>query len=239
MKEALEGKQYVEHYVQNLTHEIKSPLSAIRGAAELMVEPMPVDQRARFLANIRNETDRIRHIVERMLELAALENRKQLDHSEKVGFDTLVRTVLESKGPMLSKKRLQVQVDVSSNAAVQGDGFLLHQAVSNLIQNAIDFSRSEGQIRVTSKVQGSRLLTCVEDEGAGIPEFALKKVFEKFFSLERPDTREKSTGLGLNFVSEVASLHSGSANLENRPEGGVRATLDLPIGLAKGRCMLA
>jgi two-component system sensor histidine kinase CreC len=78
-------------------------------------------------------------------------------------------------------------------------------------------------------MEDTELIFSVEDDGAGVPEFAIPKVFNKFFSLQRPDSGEKSTGLGLNFVQEVATLHGGEIVLENRDPNGVRASLTLPI----------
>jgi len=93
-----------------------------------------------------------------------------------------------------------------------------------------DFPKLDrSEIILRSQIEGSRLKLIVEDRGAGIPEYALGKVFDKFFSLQRPDSREKSTGLGLNFVAEVAKLHGGTVRLENRALKGVRATLTLPL----------
>jgi two-component system sensor histidine kinase CreC len=229
MQETLEGKKYVEHYVQKLTHEVKSPLSAIRGAAELLEEKMSLEQRSRFLSNIRHEANRIQIIVDRMLELSALENRKILKKMERLSFSALVLTVIESKQAIVSKKQLQLAVDVPDDIMVKGDSFLLHQALSNLIQNAIDFSPAAGAIKLSARMEDTELIFSVEDDGAGVPEFAIPKVFDKFFSLQRPDSGEKSTGLGLNFVQEVAVLHGGEIVLENRDPKGVRASLTLPI----------
>jgi len=229
MQETLEGKKYVEHYVQKLTHEVKSPLSAIRGAAELLEEKMSLEQRSRFLSNIRHEANRIQIIVDRMLELSALENRKILKKMERLSFSALVLTVIESKQAIVSKKQLQLAVDVPDDIMVKGDSFLLHQALSNLIQNAIDFSPAAGAIKLSARMEDTELIFSVEDDGAGVPEFAIPKVFDKFFSLQRPDCGEKSTGLGLNFVQEVAVLHGGEIVLENRDPKGVRASLTLPI----------
>jgi two-component system sensor histidine kinase CreC len=229
MQETLEGKKYVEHYVQKLTHEVKSPLSAIRGAAELLEEKMSLEQRSRFLSNIRHEANRIQIIVDRMLELSALENRKILKKMERLSFSALVLTVIESKQAIVSKKQLQLAVDVPDDIMVKGDSFLLHQALSNLIQNAIDFSPAAGAIKLSARMEDTELIFSVEDDGAGVPEFAIPKVFNKFFSLQRPDSGEKSTGLGLNFVQEVAVLHGGEIVLENRDPKGVRASLTLPI----------
>ena len=229
MREALEGKKYVEQYIQNLTHEIKSPLSAIRGAAELLEEKMPFERRTRFITNIRNETNRIQIIVDRMLELSELESLKILQKIENIVFNSLVKTVLEGKTPILSKKKLQAKVEIEEDILVRGDSFLLYQAIANLIQNAIDFSPENGQIQIAAEPDGNRLVITVTDEGPGIPDYAHQKIFDKFFSLKRPDSGEKSTGLGLNLVREVAILHNGRIKLENRPGTGVRAVLILPI----------
>jgi len=229
MQETLEGKKYVEQYVQKLTHEIKSPLSAIRGAAELLEEKMPSEQRARFLSNVRREANRIQEIVDRMLELSALENQKILRKMERFSFSSLANAVVESKQAILSKKDLQLAIDVPDQVMVNGDSFLLHQALSNLVQNAIDFSPANSHIKLDARVLDKLLIVSVEDNGPGIPGFATRKVFDKFFSLQRPDSDEKSTGLGLNFVKEVTTLHNGDIILENRTEKGVRATLRIPL----------
>ncbi len=228
MREALEGKKYAEHYVQTLTHEIKSPLSAIVGAAELLGEDMPAERRAAFLANIRTESARIRDLVERMLELAALENRQELERREKVAMDALLRGVLEAKAPLLSRRNITVYSDIDGAGSLPGDAFLLHQAISNLVQNAIDFSPDGGCLRLAARRGQTHLTVRVEDEGPGIEAEYADKVFEKFFSLRRPDTGKKSTGLGLNFVREVAQLHGGSVRLENIAPG-LRASLVLPL----------
>jgi two-component system sensor histidine kinase CreC len=229
MQETLEGKKYVEQYVQKLTHEIKSPLSAIRGAAELLEEEMPPEQQARFLSNIRHEANRIQEMVDRMLELSALENQKILENMECLSFSSVVKTVIESKRPMLSKKNVSLVDRVPETVMVRADQFLLYQALSNLIQNAMDFSPVDGSIELTGRVEDKTLNFIVEDHGTGIPDFAVEKVFDKFFSLQRPDSGKKSTGLGLNIVKEIAVLHKGDVKLENRPDKGVRATLILPI----------
>jgi two-component system sensor histidine kinase CreC len=180
-------------------------------------------RRVRFLANIHNESHRIQRIVDRMLELAALENRKRLRKIEFIKLHPLVKTVIESKEPMLSRKRLETRIHIPDGLTVKGDGFLLHQAVSNLLQNALDFSPEGGVIEIAAHRSGDRVRIAVTDDGPGIPDFAGNKIFDKFFSLQRPDTGHKSTGLGLNFVREVATLHGGEVRLENRPVKGAAA----------------
>jgi two-component system, OmpR family, sensor histidine kinase CreC len=229
MEEALEGKKYVEQYIHTLTHEIKSPISAIRGAAELLKEEMEPDKQARFFANIHQEAIHIQDIVDRMLELSALENKKVIRIKENVSFSSLVNIVVESKQAFTIKKALTLKIRVPEDVTIQGDSFLLHQAVSNLVQNAVDFCPMCGMIELSADRIGKYLKFIVKDDGSGIPDYAETKVFDKFFSLHRPDSGKKSTGLGLNLVKEVAQLHHGSIKLENHPEGGALATLVLPI----------
>ena len=233
MQTALEGKAYIEQYVQKLTHEIKSPLSAIRGAAELLEEDVPAERRRRFLTNIRTEANRIQIIVDRMLELAALETRKQPLKRDAIVLRPFVETVVESKRPMLSQKQISLELHLPDRLSVHGDPFLLHQAMANLVQNAIDFSAAGSRIDVSGSSDGQWIELVVEDNGATIPPYALAKVFDKFFSLQRPDSGKKSTGLGLSLVREIAHLHQGQINLENRDRQGVRATLRLPAGYKK------
>jgi two-component system, OmpR family, sensor histidine kinase CreC len=230
MQEALEGRQYAEEYVQTLTHELKSPLSAIRGAAELLQEEMPPQQQARFIANIRNEAERIARIVDRMLELARLENRREKPEMEPVELSAMVRTVVESHEPLLASKSVKMEIDVPDRLILNGNGFLLHQALENLVQNAIEFSHRGGTVKIEVAAEADRATLTVTDEGPGIPDYALDRIFERFYSLGRPDTGKKSTGLGLNFVREVAKSHGGTIRVTNRAGGGVIAELVLPRG---------
>jgi len=129
---------------------------------------------------------------------------------------------------MLSRKKLNVRFTETAPHLIDGDSFLLYQAVSNLIQNAVDFSLPHDQIELSVQSDDVGLIFMVEDNGPGIPEYAHGKIFDKFFSLQRP-AGKKSTGLGLNFVKEIALLHNGEVALENRPGKGARAILRVPL----------
>lgn len=230
MRDALEGRKYVERYVQALTHEIKGPLAAIRGAAELLREEMPPEQRARFLENVRNESDRIRTITDKLLLLSSLESRKGLGATERIDLREIVGEVTESLRSDLERKRIRLAVAGERACLLEGDPFLVRHAAANLLQNAIDFSPEGGEVAVAVSVaaDGHGELT-VRDRGTGIPDYAGEKVFDRFYSLPRPDTGKKSSGLGLSLVKEIALLHGGTIALSNASGGGAAAVLRLPL----------
>lgn len=231
MRTRLEGKDYVERYVQTLTHELKSPLAAIQGASELLRREMAPEQRERFLANIDVETARLQVLSERLLRLAQVEQRHVLEERVPVSLRPMVEELLADCAPRLQLAKVAAANLVPEDAVVEGERFLLRQALMNLVDNAIEFSPAGGSIEVSADEtwldDGKALVISVRNEGYPIPDYALDRVTERFYSLARPGTGRKSTGLGLNFVQEVAQLHGGEFRIANEP-GGVRAALVLP-----------
>lgn len=228
MRDALAGRQYVTEYVETLTHEIKSPLSAIRGAAELLQEPMPDAERARFVDNILRESQRTQELVERLLELAGLERLRGLEREEPVALADVAREAIHATASQAQRRRIAVELSAADDARLRGDPLLLASAAINLLENAIDFSPEGATVEVTVARDGEEARFSVRDHGPGIPDFAAERVFERFYSLARPGSRKKGTGLGLVFVKEIAELHGGSVMLENAWGGGAVAVLLLP-----------
>lgn len=227
MREAVEGRQRVERYTQALAHEVKAPLAAIRGAAELLGEEMPAEDRARFLGNIRGESARIGKCVERLLELSSLEARKSLTQAEPVDAAQLCGESAALLRPAFESAQVRLDVDAAPGA-LRGERVLLREALVNLLQNALDFSPAGSTVGCRVAAREGRVVFTIEDRGPGVPDYALPRVFERFYSLPRPGSTRKSTGLGLALAREIAHLHGGDVSLENREGGGARATLWLP-----------
>ncbi|SFC85614.1 two-component system, OmpR family, sensor histidine kinase CreC [Cupriavidus sp. OV038] len=233
MRLRLEDKQYVEHYIHTLTHEMKSPLAAIGGAAELLQEEMPADDRRRFAANIQGQTRRLELMIGKLLMLAAVEQKQQLDASEPVALLPLLEAIVEACEPRARQRGVtlhrQPRPEGFGAPVVSGDPFLLHQALANLLDNALDFSPAHGTVDIAVLPGAAGMIDIrITDDGPGIPAYAQGRLFERFYSLPRPNGRDKSTGLGLCLVREVAALHHGHIAVENRPGGGAVATLSLP-----------
>lgn len=230
MRDALEGREYVERYVQSLTHELKSPVSAIVGASEILQSGPPPEKQARFLENIRLESGRLRDLLERLLQLAALEKKKALSRVETADLEEVISRAWDHHEIIASGKKLALETRVHERLKVAGDALLLELAVGNLIQNAVEFAPEGSRITLTLSRAHGRAAIDVEDEGPGLPGYALDRVFERFYSLPRPDTGRKSSGLGLCFVREIALLHGGDVSLQNRVPGpGAVASLYLAM----------
>lgn len=225
MRTELDGKQYIQDSVQHLTHELKSPITAIQGALELISPNMPAEAQAHFMAQIKAQTSRVQMIIQNMLGLAALEHQEALQHKTDIHLNALVETQLYLLQDKSTNNKVQFNFIPSKPIHVQGDTFLLGQAIYNLIDNAIDFSPANSVITIQLKQNASFSQIIISDAGAGIPDYALEKIFDKFYSLPRPNSQVKSTGLGLNFVREIAQLHGGSIVLNNLKSGGVEAIL--------------
>ncbi len=228
MRLELEGKRYVESYVQTFTHELKSPLSGLLAATELLEGELGPQERGRFVATVRREAERVQELVERMLKLAVLENRREPLAVSTLQSSGILEEVAEQALSAAERKGVRLDRVPSPDAAFQGEEFLVRQALSNLISNAIDFCPGGGSVRLATEIDDKTILFRVDDDGPGIPDFAMERIFDRFYSLPRPDGR-RSTGLGLAFVREAAALHGGSVAARNRPEGGASFELRLPL----------
>lgn len=229
MRDALAGRKHAERYTQALAHEVKAPLTAIRGAAELLHEEMPAEQRQKFLDSIGRESARIQKIMGQLLELTSIEARKALRQVEPLSAQEVLVEAAAAVRSAYEAGGVSLKVEAGAECSFQGERFLLRQALINLLQNALDFSPRGGHVRFGTERAGERLVFTVSDEGPGIPDYAESRVFEKFYSLARPGSVQKSTGIGLALVREIAHLHGGDALLRNRPGGGAEALLWLPL----------
>jgi len=234
MHEALAGKTYVENYVHTLTHELKSPLTAIAASAELLQDDLPPLDRLRFAQNIEEQTQRLQNLIERLLLLARLE--KQQDHHgqklEKVTIDVgrNINQLLQERSAVLKTRQLHIKMNIPAEITVQAEPFWFNQALGNILDNAIDFTPQGGCITINCAAlardheQKNSMMIQIENEGEAIPDYALPQIFDRYFSLPRPESGRKSTGIGLTLVREVMALHQGHVQVEN-VDGGVRVSL--------------
>jgi len=227
MRNRLEGKEYVEELMHTLAHELKSPIAAIRASAELLAEDVPPTDRERFLNNILEQNQRQQQLIDRLLALVAVEKQQQLLAGGVISLRELGEQVAADFAAKLLSRNIRLETTLA-DGKLNGDALLMRQALGNLLDNAIDFSPQGGVIQMRASIAAAQVVLSVTDHGGGIPDFALARLFERFYSVPRPDGA-RSTGLGLPFVREVVLLHGGTITIANAPDGGAIATITLPV----------
>ena len=219
MRQQLEGKAYVEQYVHSLTHELKSPLTAIKSSAELLQENPPADVRQRFTQNIYEQTTRLQLLVDRLLQLASIERAPNIE-TQRISLSQIIHQACASVQSVAQQRQIQIKLQLTHEPNIQADPLLMTQALVNILDNAIDFSADGARIDIYDEASLRSHHLLIRDYGQGIPEFALSQIFDRFYSLPRPH-KHKSTGLGLSFVREVLRKHGGDIEISNHPQGGV------------------
>lgn len=228
MRERLDGRHEVEQTMRAMTHELKSPLTAIGAAAELLHDELPRDDRERFAGQIGEQVQRLRAMVERLLELSKLEGLQAPEHPLPLSLAALVRAQLQAQAASLAQRGLSVRWLESDDALVEGDGERLSLAISNLLANAIAFAPEGSALDVAVRRLGAQLVFELRDHGPGVPDYAWPQLGRRFFSLPRQHDGAKGNGLGLAIVAQVAALHGG--RVEFVPESpGLRVRFVVPV----------
>jgi two-component system phosphate regulon sensor histidine kinase PhoR len=223
-------------FVANISHELKTPLAAIRGLVETLIDDREIEPgtRDRFVEKIRDQSMRLNNIVSDLLTLSRLESGPGGLRFE--GMD-LRETVTESYRAQVhaaeSKQVALVARVPDVPVAIDGDGEALRELVDNLVNNAIKYTPSGGQVDVRLGVEGSHVVLEVEDTGIGIPIEEQGRIFERFYRVDKARSRQMGgTGLGLSIVKHVALAHGGNVSLKSAPGRG--STFRVQFALKRG-----
>ena len=228
----LEGREYVEEYINTMAHELRTPITGIRATAENLFMPMSNSQREHFINNILEANQKMDLLVNRLLNLSRIERRDQLENVEKIDVKTLIKDVVQapSRKGNIARRSLKIEYNIEREFSINAEKLLAEQALSNIIDNAIDFTPPNSTISIKVSESNLHINIQVQDQGKGIEEHARKKIFRRFFSTSRPDTGKRGNGLGLRFVKKIMSLHGGHVSLKNCfMEDGAVATLKFPV----------
>lgn len=233
MRERLDGRERLEHMARALTHELKSPLAALRGAGELLQDDLGAADRQRFAAQVVSQSERMTELVDRLLALSTLELRRGPEHPRRVGLVDAADEVIAQLGDRLEQQSLRVRWLRREDVTLQADAEMLALAISNLLTNAIDFAPAGSELHLSVGVEadadagaGIAFLE-LRDHGPGVPAAAFTQLGERFFSTARPGSLRKGSGLGLAIVRQIAGLHRGELRF-SPAEPGLRVRLVFP-----------
>ena len=219
MRERLEDRERLEHTVRALTHELKSPLTAIQGAAELLGDELPADDRARFSRQIQEQSLRLRDLVDRMLELSRLEGQRAIANPRPVALLELIDEVATAHVPLAIQRGVGLVWETRTDVTLSGEPESLGLLFSNLWANALDFAPEGSVITVSLRRVGPEAVFTMRDAGPGVSDFALPQLGQRFFSLPRPRDGRRGSGLGLAIVRQAAALHGGGVSFHQAAPG--------------------
>jgi signal transduction histidine kinase len=211
-----------------VSHEIRAPLTVISGYLEILGRPLDESSYARALAESRRAVERIERLLEDLETATCAADCFAPRELATVSMSALVAESITAYQDT-SSHRLACDAQPACPGDVLGDDVRLRQALGNLIGNAIAYTPEGSRITATVRCEGDTVITTVEDEGPGIPEDRLERVFERFERLGAPDSNRPGTGLGLYIVRAIIEAHGGSVRAEAGSEGrGARFVIELP-----------
>lgn len=223
-------------FVANISHELRTPLTAVKGYVEALLDGgVDADTAARFLETIARQTARMERLVTDLLRLARLDAGQETLERMPCSVLSLFETVTADLAPLTEPRRQQIRYDVEPEAgSVMGDPAKLFDVLRNLLENAVKHTPDGGTITLSSRRAPQGIRLSVADEGPGIPESDLPRVFERFYQVDKARTRSSrdggGTGLGLSIVKHLVELHGGRVSAANRPGGGAEVSMELPAG---------
>jgi two-component system phosphate regulon sensor histidine kinase PhoR len=222
-----------KEFVANVSHELRTPLSVVQGYVETLIEGAWKEEKSalEFLGIIDKNVRRLSAIVTDLLDLSKLESGGRQVEPRPVDVRGLVERVAEAFRPVAERKRMQLSAAVAPNVAlIEADGTLLERALSNLVDNALKYTPEGGKVRIGAGSEGGQLSLTVEDDGMGIPEADLPRIFERFYRVDKSRSRDLGgTGLGLSIVKHIVQLHGGTVSVKSAPGSGSTFTLRLPL----------
>lgn len=218
--------------VANLSHEIKTPLTAIRGFAETLQDGAlnDPDTARRFTARILQQCERLHSLLADVLTLARVERHHATDERQTVDLEEIVRDATETLQPIADERRVALETRLEPATIDQGDPRTLAELCGNLLDNAVKYNREGGRVEVRLIQLEDQVLFEVADTGRGIPEKSVKRIFERFYRVDRGRSRaEGGTGLGLAIAKHAAEAHGGSIEVETELGKGSRFRVYLPV----------
>jgi two-component system, OmpR family, phosphate regulon sensor histidine kinase PhoR len=223
-------------FVANVSHEIKTPLTAIKGFVETLLQGAAEtpEEREKFLGIIQRHTDRLGAIVEDLLSLARLE-QKESDEQENFEIrriKEIIDTALQVIKGKADEKKIGFELSCDQTLKARMDGTLMEQAIVNILDNAVKYSPVESKVHIDVALEKEDLFIHIKDHGPGIPNQHLSRLFERFYRVDKARSRKLGgTGLGLAIVKHICQVHGGKVSVESVPGKGSIFTIRLPGNL--------
>lgn len=220
-----------QDFVANVSHELKTPLTAIQGLIDTLLDngSMDTQTRNRFMNKIRNQINRMTELTHDLLTISRLESADDNLSFNKIDLRTPVKEAFKNHEPVAREKNHELNLEIPDEAVyMEGDASAIQQLVANLLDNAIKYTPTEGSISIRIPEVDPPVLE-VDDNGIGIEPRKQERIFERFYRVDEGRSREEGgTGLGLSIVKHVALSHGGSISLDSTPGRGTTFRIEFP-----------
>ena len=219
-------------FVSNASHELKTPLTAMKLLLECLIEQpgMPDEMRMEFMQDMNHEIDRLSGIITDLLTLTQMDSRDDALHLSEIDLSALTEETLHTLSPVADKAGLSIVSAIAPGVRLNGDATKLASVIYNLTDNAIKYTPEGGEVRVSLSGRGKTVTLTVTDNGIGIPPEEQAHIFDRFYRVDKARSRATGgTGLGLSIVRQMVQLHGGQITLASEPGRGSTFTVTLPV----------
>lgn len=233
LEEIKKSEALRREFVANVSHELRTPLTSIRSYAETLTDnaDLPKDMENDFLHVILNESDRMTKIVQDLLTLSRFDAGSNLLTIDEFSLEQSIRDVCDAIALEAKKRGHDIAVSLEKDLPViSGDKARIEQVLINILSNAVKYTPDGGKIDITSGKTGNKVWVKIKDNGIGIPEEDLTRIFDRFYRVDKARSRESGgTGLGLSIAREIVIRHGGDILIESAVGGGTTVTVVLPL----------
>lgn len=215
-----------KEFIDNVSHEMKTPITSIQGFAKLLEEDLPKEERKEYVKIITEESDRLLKLSTSMLKLSKLQNQDRITKNERINITEQIRKIISLLEPKWKEKEIIFNIS-AKEIYFYGDEELTYQIWINLIDNAIKFSKEKGKIDVIVKEENNSIVIKIKDYGIGMDEEEQKRIFTRFYQIDKSHSSEGS-GLGLAIVKRIVELSKGTIEIESKKNLGTTFIVKLP-----------
>ncbi|EHM73320.1 GHKL domain protein, partial [Staphylococcus epidermidis 14.1.R1.SE] len=209
-------------FVANVSHELKTPITSIKGFAETLIEGAKNDEQSldMFLNIILKESNRIESLVTDLLDLSHIEQQKELEINY-MNLSELAINIIDNLQTQAQNKRIKIQSEIEKDVIIEAHENKIAQVITNLLSNAINYSSEDNKVIVRVYRNDNKVYLEIQDYGIGISETDQKRIFERFYRVDKARSRDSGgTGLGLSITKHIVEAHNGRIDVKSEPGKG-------------------